>query len=74
MPGGGGGGGEFRRLSRIHLPRRMGEVFVVWDVSSRMLPWPSSQPRSGAAFKETRRKPGPITPGMPYSPASFSLR
>ena len=57
--GGGGGGGEFSRLSRIHLPRSTGDVLAAWDVSSRMLPWVSSPPRSGLAAERNAAKAGP---------------
>ena len=44
--GGGGGGGVPRRFSRIHLPRSTGDVRFAYDVTVRMLPWPSSPPRT----------------------------
>ena len=43
---GGGGGGTPSRFSRIHLPRTTGEVRSGYDVTVRMLPWPS-RPRRG---------------------------
>ena len=43
--GGGGGGGEPRMFSSIHLPRITGEVRVAYEVTVRMLPWPSRPPR-----------------------------
>ena len=44
--GGGGGGGVPRRFSRIHLPRTTGEVRSGYEVTVRMLPCPSSPPRT----------------------------
>ena len=34
-----------RIFARIHLPRSTGEVRVAYEVTVRMLPWPSSPPR-----------------------------
>ena len=48
LPGGGAGGGASRRLSRIHLPRLTGEVRVGFEVSARMLAWPSRPWRRGS--------------------------
>ena len=45
MFGGGGGGGDASRFSSTHLPRSTGEVRVAYEVSVRMLPWPSRPPR-----------------------------
>src|SRR6185295_19474296 len=39
--GGGGGGGEESRFSNTHLPLSTGDVRVEYEVSVRMLPWPS---------------------------------
>ena len=44
--GGGGGGGVPRMFSRIHLPRSTGDVRFGYDVTVRMLPWPSRPRRS----------------------------
>ena len=46
--GGGGGGGVPSRFSSIHLPRTTGEVRLAYDVTVRMLPWPSSPPRGSS--------------------------
>ena len=54
--GGGGGGGVPRMFSRIHLPRTTGEVRSGYDVTVRMLPWPSSPPRTLSGSRVTRRK------------------
>ena len=43
---GGGGGGVPTMFSRIHLPRRTGDVRLAYDVTVRMLPWPSRPPRT----------------------------
>ena len=43
---GGGGTGVPSRFSRIHLPRRTGDVRFAYDVTVMMLPWPSSPPRT----------------------------
>ena len=63
--GGGSGGGVPRMLFRIHLPRSTGEVRMAWDVSVRMLPWPSSPRRGLPAGRGTRRKWLPCTFGTP---------
>src|SRR6266853_2804567 len=44
MFGGGGGGAADNRFSSTHLPRTTGDVRVAYDVSVRMLPWPSRPP------------------------------
>ena len=46
--GGGGGGGAPRMLSSRNLPRTTGEVRVEYDVTVRMLPWPSNPRRRGS--------------------------
>ena len=56
MFGGGGGGGEPSRFSSTHLPRSTGDVRVAYDVSVRMLPWPSRPPRGLPSGNVTRRK------------------
>jgi len=38
LAGGGAGGGVPRMFSRIHLPRRTGDVLLGYDVTVRMLP------------------------------------
>ena len=43
--GGGGGGGVPSMFSSIHLPRSTGDVRFGYDVTVRMLPWPSSPRR-----------------------------
>ena len=55
--GGGGGGGAPRMLSSRYLPRSTGEVRVAYDVTVRILPWPSNPARRGSVC--TRRKCGP---------------
>src|SRR5581483_11507333 len=51
--GGGAGGGAARIFSRTHLPRMVGDVRVVYDVTARTLALPS------------RPKRFPYTPEMP---------
>ena len=36
------------RFSRIHLPRCTTEVRLGYEVTVRMLPWPSNPPRFGS--------------------------
>ena len=43
--GGGGGGGVPSMFSSIHLPRSTGDVRSAYDVTVRMLPWPSRPAR-----------------------------
>ena len=45
---GGDGGGVPSRFSRIHLPRRTGEVRLAFEVTVRMLPCPSSPRRASS--------------------------
>ena len=61
--GGGGGGGVPYKFSRIHFPRRTGEVLSACDVTVRMLPWPSS-PRRALSVSATRRYWLPYTFGI----------
>ena len=42
---GGSGGGALRRLSRIHLPRKTGDVRVAYDETVRTLAWVTMPPR-----------------------------
>ena len=56
MLGGGGGGAADSRFSRTHLPRTTGDVRVAYEVSVRMLPWPSRPPRGLPAGNVTRLK------------------
>src|SRR4029453_17502831 len=44
--GGGGEGGTPRRLVRIHFPRSTGDVRLGYDVTIRMLAWPSNPRRA----------------------------
>src|SRR6185295_1831036 len=53
-PGGGGGGGVPRIFSRIHLPRKTGDVRLGYDVTVRTLPCPSNPHRTGSV-RVTRR-------------------
>src|SRR3569623_1506799 len=62
-PAGGGWGGESSRLVSTHLPRRIGEVLLVCEVTIRIEPIPVTQPRGLSAGNATRRKPGPLPPG-----------
>ena len=52
--GGGGGGGDASRLSSTNLPRSTGDVRVGYDVTVRMLPWPSKPPRALSARQRRR--------------------
>src|SRR5439155_5514801 len=52
---GGGGGGAPRRFSSNHLPRRVGEVRVGYEVTVRMLACPNN-PRRAGSVTTTRRK------------------
>ena len=61
--GGGGGGGDPSSTSMIHLPRITGEVRSATDVSTRMLPCPSTPRRYSGSV--TRRNSGPLTFAMP---------
>src|SRR5436305_532665 len=63
-PGGGGGGGAFKTFSRIHFPRKTGEVRVGYDVTSKTLPCVRTPLRS-VPSRSTRRKFLPLTPGIP---------
>src|SRR5262249_7313141 len=60
--GGGGGGGAPSKFLRIHFPRFTGEVRVGYDVTVKMLAWPSSPPRR-LSENVTRRKWLPYTFG-----------
>ena len=53
--GGGGGGGVPSTFSRIHLPRPTGEVRSEYEVTVRMLPWPSRPRRFVDPASVTRR-------------------
>src|SRR5690242_20921019 len=53
--GGGAGGGAARIFSRSHLPRMVGDVRVVYDVTARTLALPNSPKRFGSV-SWTRRK------------------
>src|SRR5690348_16363018 len=53
--GGGAGGGAARMFSRIHLPRMVGEVRVVYEVTARTLALPS-RPKRFSSVSLTRRK------------------
>src|SRR3989441_12673605 len=53
--GGGGGGGDPSRFSRTHLPRSTTEVRFAYEVTVRILPWPSS-PSRRSSVSVTRRK------------------
>src|SRR5262249_10260213 len=72
--GGGGGGGAFRMFSRIHLPRRTGEVRVAYEDTISTLACERIPPRSGFCDRSTRRNSGPFTPRMLYNSASRSFR
>jgi len=63
--GGGGGGGIPRMFSSTHFPRCTGEVRLAYDVTDRMLAWPSSPPRGLSAGSVTRLKWLPYTFGTP---------
>ena len=63
--GGGGGGGVPKIDSRIHLPRRVGLVRDVCEVSARIAPIPSRPPRWFSGLSATRRNSFPSTPSMP---------
>src|SRR5204863_24897 len=65
MFAGGGGGAADRRFSSTHLPRTTGDVRVAYDVSVRMLPWPSRPPRGLPGGNVTRRNWLPWIFGMP---------
>ena len=54
--GGGGGGGEASKLSSTYFPRSTGEVRAAYDVTVRMLPWPSKPARCVSGPSSTRRK------------------
>ena len=50
--GGGGGGGVPRMFSSSHLPRSTGDVRFGYDVTVRMLPWPSRPPRGSSVERD----------------------
>src|SRR3954469_25412327 len=62
--GGGSGGGALSRLSRIHLPRRTGDVRVAYDDTVGTLACVST-PARGVSVNSTRRNSGPLTPAIP---------
>ena len=70
MSGGGGGGGVPSSTSMTHLPRSTGDVRFASDVSTRMLPCPST-PRRVSSGWVTRRKVAArhardaVVPGQP---------
>src|SRR5581483_6748190 len=62
--GGGAGGGAARIFSSSHLPRIVGDVRVVYDVTASTLALPSS-PKRFSSVSTTRRKWLPYTPEIP---------
>ena len=73
-PGGGDGGGVPSRFSRIHLPRTTGDVRSGYDVTVRMLPWPSRPPRRLSGGECHAAEAGALDVGDAVVPASRSLR
>ena len=65
IAGGGGGGGVPRICSRIHLPRRTGEVRVGLEVMVRMLACVRMPPRWLSGSSLTRWNASPFTLEMP---------
>ena len=55
MSGGGGGGGAPSTFASTHFPRTVTEVRFGYDVTVRMLDWPSRPPLV-PSLKVTRRK------------------
>ena len=72
--GGGGGGGVPSRFSRIHLPRTTGDVRSGYDVTVRMLPWPSRPPRRLPGGQCHAAEVGALDVGNAVVPARRSLR